>query len=122
MAASSALSAFAARLGADAAVALTSEGLPVLDAAGGEELSASYAGVELVLGDAGPSLGAGAAGKGRSRRVRGPPAPRVARMHPPLLRPHPRLSRRSPAAPAAAAPPPAEAGVQGRGLKTPGCC
>ena len=60
MAASSALSAFAARLGADAAVALTSEGLPVLDAAGGEELSASYAGVELVLGDAGPSLGAGA--------------------------------------------------------------
>lgn len=36
--------------------------------------------------------------------------------------PHPRLSRRSPAAPAAAAPPPAEAGVQGRGLKSPGCC
>jgi hypothetical protein len=38
------------------------------------------------------------------------------------LHPHPRPSRRSPAAPAAAAPPPAEAGGQGRGLKSPGCC
>ena len=59
--ATTALAAFASRLRADSKVAFTSEGLPVLDSADGEELSASYAGVELVLGGgAGPSLGRGA--------------------------------------------------------------
>ena len=58
-ASTTALAAFAGRLSADAKVAFTSQGLPVLDSADGEELAASYAGVELVLGDA-LSLGPGA--------------------------------------------------------------
>jgi hypothetical protein len=59
--ATTALASFASRFSADSKVAFTPEGLPVLDSADGEELSASYAGVELVLGGgAGPSLGPGA--------------------------------------------------------------
>ena len=59
--ATTALASFASRFSADSKVAFTPDGLPVLDSADGEELSASYAGVELVLGGgAGPSLGPGA--------------------------------------------------------------
>lgn len=53
------LKAFAQKLGLDWDVSLTGDGQPVLNSVEEEELSCSYSGVELVVGDPGSSAGTG---------------------------------------------------------------